>query len=173
MPPEIEARIEAFRSDLANLTPEEMFVRHVRDQQCYAITNEEHAQVRNLIAQKFNTSLENIVVVGSAKLGFTLPPKSRAWRKADFLILAVELDRILQKGTEASPGQIGSALQEFYRLIDDRAATDRPSDIDQVEKYFQTTVQATNDRRNRIARGREFRSFLEHRNALGPRNSSV
>ncbi len=87
------------------------------------------------------------------------PPHSRAWKKTDFLVLLVELDRLLNKeGRKLDAKVIGSAVELFY----DRVGLEmvQPSGDDDLQTYFKTTVQATNDRTSRVNRGRVIRKVI-------------
>jgi hypothetical protein len=89
-----------------------------------------------------------------------LPEKSRAWRKVDFYNLAVEIDRQLFAGRcRPDPTAASDALNAFYNEVD-RARHEPPVD-DNVRTYFEAILQNTNDRAQRIARGRAIRTVLE------------
>jgi hypothetical protein len=106
----------------------------------------------------------------SAALSFIercdFPPKCRAWKNADFLVLIVEVDRFLGVSTDALQAQTaGPALKNFYAEVDKLAAkTDQNPDAPPPKQaaldYYGTTLQATGDRQNRINRGRALRSVL-------------
>lgn len=88
-----------------------------------------------------------------------LPKDSAAFRKADFYTLAVELDRQLFKQTNnLDVAHIRKALLEFYTAVQ----TARGGDVDRedVRLYFETTLQNTNDRSQRIARGKVLEEIL-------------
>jgi hypothetical protein len=89
-----------------------------------------------------------------------LPAKSRAWKKADFLVLFAELDRLREQRTSLHPKPISKKLNEFYSTVDQRSKNERPSSDTNVEEYFKTTLQATNDRHNRIQRAKALRSYV-------------
>src|SRR5207248_2920818 len=56
-----------------------------------------------------------------------LPAKSRAWRKADFLVLFAEVDRLIESGRTLDPGVTSKKLNVFYSKIDERNRSERPS----------------------------------------------
>ncbi len=88
-----------------------------------------------------------------------LDDKSRAWKKTDLLVLLVELDRILNREKiELDPDVVGPALENFYNRVD--AELSEPSGDEDLQAYFRTTVQATNDRSSRINRGKVIRKVL-------------
>lgn len=80
---------------------------------------------------------------------------SRAWKKTDFLVLFVELDRLINKEKillDAS--RVSEALNVFYEKLDG------PKTDEDVITYDRTTIQATNDRANRINRARVIRKVM-------------
>ena len=87
------------------------------------------------------------------------PANSRAWKKADLLVLIVELDRILNKeGETLDPQSVGATVEQFYRRVEEEFAN--TSGDDALQTYFKTTVQATNDRSSRVNRGRILRAVI-------------
>lgn len=73
-------------------------------------------------------------------------PKSRLWRKADLYTLIVELDRALREGVDIVPSTLVDRLESFYASVD---GGERPI----AAVYHKATIQASNDRINRIRRG--------------------
>lgn len=69
------AYIEAFKNDLTTLSASEMFGRYVLTDECQGLEGIDHAALRLSIAKYFSVELNSIVIVGSAKLGFTLVDK--------------------------------------------------------------------------------------------------
>jgi Protein of unknown function DUF262 len=87
------------------------------------------------------------------------PSRSRAWKKTDLLVLFVELDRILNKEKHTlNISNVAAAIETFYERVD-QEMTD-PSGDEDLQTYFKTTVQATNDRISRVNRGRVIRKFI-------------
>ena len=87
------------------------------------------------------------------------PQRSRAWKKTDLLVLFVELDRLINKEHHAlDAGRVGAAIEAFYGRVDLEMA--QPSGDDDLQTYFKTTVQATNDRGSRVNRGRVIRKVV-------------
>lgn len=88
-----------------------------------------------------------------------LDEKSRAWKKTDLLVLIVELDRAMNREQlDLDPEVVGLALQNFYARVE--AELSEPSGDEDLQAYFRTTVQATNDRSSRVARGRVIRKVI-------------
>jgi len=78
--PEINERLERFRSDLRSETPERVFADHVVGQPCYALDDSEEAAIARHICARFGVPAKAVVIVGSAKLGFTLVDKPKPGR---------------------------------------------------------------------------------------------
>ncbi|MFW8592824.1 hypothetical protein [Cribrihabitans neustonicus] len=85
---------------------------------------------------------------------------SRAWKKADFYTLFIELDRAINReGQQLDFDAVGSRLSDFFVEVDAvRNAEATPEGI--VGEYFTATLQSTNDRSARVKRGRAIRSIL-------------
>jgi hypothetical protein len=102
------------------------------------------------------------------------PPRSRAWRNADFLALVVEVDRILEQSPSALEATVvAPRLTDFYAEIDSLASkaekdSSSPPPSRAALDYHLTTLQATGDRQNRISRGKSLRSVLTGENMVIP-----
>ncbi|MDR6294608.1 hypothetical protein E9232_007163 [Inquilinus ginsengisoli] len=70
------AYLARFKSDLASLSPSDMFKRYVLPDRCMGVTDIDERSLRERIGANFGIDRKNIVIVGSAKLGFTLKHKS-------------------------------------------------------------------------------------------------
>jgi hypothetical protein len=76
--------------------------------------------------------------------------KSRVWRKADLFTLIIELDQAINvKGEKLQPGNVVADLTDFYTAVNGGDF----SQLETVGIYYKATVQASNDRLNRIRRG--------------------
>lgn len=76
--------------------------------------------------------------------------KSRVWKKADLFSLIVELDILFREGLFApEPLEVVSRIEQFYLRVDGASPENR--DIPSI--YYKASLQATNDRLNRIRRG--------------------
>jgi len=90
-----------------------------------------------------------------------LDRRSRAWKKADFYTLFVEIDRIVNRQNKTiDPRTTGTILSEFFTQVDSVRDEDA-SPPNEVGEYFRATLQSTNDRGPRAVRGRIMRSILE------------
>ncbi|MDR6294609.1 hypothetical protein E9232_007164 [Inquilinus ginsengisoli] len=89
----------------------------------------------------------------------TFPPRSRAWKKTDLLVLFVEIDRLLNKEKHPLDAKsVGPAIENFYEQVEKEMA--QPSGDEDLQTYFKTTVQATNDRSSRVNRGKVIRKVI-------------
>jgi len=103
--------------------------------------------------------MERFSIVRGFVESLGIEDKSRAWKKTDLLVLLVELDRALNREhIELDPDIVGPALINFYNRVE--AELSEPSGDEDLQAYFRTTVQATNDRSSRAARGKVIRKVL-------------
>ena len=79
------------------------------------------------------------------------PNKSRAWKKNDLFTLIIELDRAHKERVDLQPGATLDRLTAFYREVDEgEMEALNPA----AALYYKAAVQASNDKINRIRRGR-------------------
>jgi len=71
-----------FKSDLSTLPADEVYRRYVLPDTCMGLIDVDQRSLREKIATKFEVDVAKVVIVGSAKLGFTLMPKNRGYRPA-------------------------------------------------------------------------------------------
>lgn len=74
---EITIRIETFKGDLANLSARKMIRKHIIYGDCAAISQTQYFDLRSEVAEKYEVHPNEVLVVGSAKLGFSVAPKKR------------------------------------------------------------------------------------------------
>jgi hypothetical protein len=67
--------LAAFKADLVSLTAEEIFARYVAPDTCRGLTEVDQASLRGQIADHFGIPVSSVMIVGSAKIGFTLRNK--------------------------------------------------------------------------------------------------
>lgn len=88
-----------------------------------------------------------------------LPSKSRAWRKVDFYNLAVEVDRqLFNQKRRPDPSESAAAITKLYSTVD--LGRVEPIEDGSAKSYFDATLQGTNDRGPRIARGKVIQDIL-------------
>ncbi|WP_169980717.1 DUF262 domain-containing protein [Tautonia rosea] len=87
--------------------------------------------------------------------------KSRIWKKADLFTVLVELDKLRQSGIQLpQPLQLLEKLTDFYEQIDETNDVGS-SNIPAI--YYKASLQATNDRVNRLRRGFIIGGLLQGR----------
>src|SRR5579871_5683036 len=67
--------IARFKRDFLDLSSSDVFLRYIVPEQCAGLTDVDEHGLRARIAAKFEVELGNVIIVGSAKLGFTLRSK--------------------------------------------------------------------------------------------------
>jgi hypothetical protein len=67
-----------FKADVYSLPPGEVFGRYILPDACMGAINVDQRSLRELIASNFEIELKSIIIVGSAKLGFTLRRKQKS-----------------------------------------------------------------------------------------------
>jgi hypothetical protein len=68
----IELRIEQFKADLSAHGPERCVQRHVIFGSSQVLTDEQHFSLKETVAVHFQVNPVEVVLVGSAKLGFSI-----------------------------------------------------------------------------------------------------
>ena len=87
-------------------------------------------------------------------------PKSRVWRKADLLTLIIELYyAINEKKASLKVDNLATALKQFYTEVN--SARDNEHADDNVASYHKAALQASNDRVNRIRRGKIIAEIIQ------------
>lgn len=75
--------IRAFRQDLPRRAVVELVQRHITFGDCYALSPNAYFELKNQVSRKFGINPAEVVVVGSAKLGFSIAPEKRYRRFGD------------------------------------------------------------------------------------------
>lgn len=101
---------------------------------------------------------ENITKTFQFIKGMNFPSESRARKKSDFFTLFIEMYRALnEKKLSLTPSVVRSKLDSFYSDVDS-STTDENND---ASKYYQASLQASNDRASRVLRGQIISKLLE------------
>lgn len=74
---DIEKRLRSFRNDLSALSALAMIRKHVIHGDCAVIAGDQYFDLRSEIADKYEIHPNEVLVVGSAKLGFSIAPRKR------------------------------------------------------------------------------------------------
>lgn len=87
---------------------------------------------------------------------------SRAFKKADFFTLFVELHRALIKNALAvDAGTLRGLLDDFYARVD-RVPSGDSGDDREAQEYYSAALQASNDRSSRITRGESIYTLVQN-----------
>ncbi|MEH6564497.1 MAG: DUF262 domain-containing protein [Halopseudomonas sp.] len=86
---------------------------------------------------------------------------SRAFKKADFYTLFVEIHRaIVKSGLSINVSVLRGRLDNFYVRVD-RAAAGELADDKQAQEYYNSALQASNDRSSRITRSKAIYELIQ------------
>jgi hypothetical protein len=69
--------IEEFKTDLANLSSLQLIRKYIYNGECSLLPNDLHFQLKEEICEYFQVDFNQVIVVGSAKLGFSIKPSKR------------------------------------------------------------------------------------------------
>jgi uncharacterized protein with ParB-like and HNH nuclease domain len=112
---------------------------------------------KEIILEDVKTTLAFI-----SKMNFSL--KSRAFKKADFYTLFVEIYNLIIKNKQLlDVSKTRHALDIFYDLVDAAAIGDNQNNPDAV-KYYKAALQGSNDRTSRVSRGELITKIIETAN---------
>lgn len=70
------AYLATFKADLNALSFDEMFAKYVAPDKCHGLPDIDEKSLRQTVADRFCVGVESVIIVGSAKIGFTLTHKS-------------------------------------------------------------------------------------------------
>lgn len=68
---------EDFKRDLSILSPLEIARKHIVFGECAVISSEKYFELRHRISEQFGVHTNQVIVVGSGKLGFSIAPRKR------------------------------------------------------------------------------------------------
>ncbi|MDZ4783261.1 MAG: hypothetical protein SGJ19_23690 [Planctomycetia bacterium] len=94
-----DGRVERFRSDLSALRPSDVIRKYITTGSPVAITEDVYFALRSLVAGQFNLHPSAVVLVGSARTGFSIAPKKRyreARENSDLDVALVSSERFDQ-----------------------------------------------------------------------------
>jgi hypothetical protein len=72
-----EERIQSFRHELPLRDVSDLVQRHITHGECFTLSAASYIDLKSRIASKFGIHTSEVVVVGSAKLGFSIVPSKR------------------------------------------------------------------------------------------------
>ena len=74
MTSEVQARLEQYKEDLRILSPIQIVQKHIICGESCVLPRQKYFDLRSEIAEHFQLDLNEVLVVGSAKLGFSIAP---------------------------------------------------------------------------------------------------
>ena len=75
--PDIQHRITAFKEDLDKLSDNVMVQKHISFGESYILSSDQYFELKQDVSEKFRTHSSQVILVGSAKLGFSIAPEKR------------------------------------------------------------------------------------------------
>ena len=75
--PDIQHRIVAFKEDLEKLSDKVMVQKHISFGESYILSSNQYFELKQDVSEQFRTHSSQIVLVGSAKLGFSIAPDKK------------------------------------------------------------------------------------------------
>lgn len=69
--------IASFRNDLVLMPSSKIVRKYIFDGQCHALNQDQHLDLKTKICDKFKIEFNNVIVVGSGKLGFSIKTAKR------------------------------------------------------------------------------------------------
>jgi hypothetical protein len=113
----------------------------------------DHFPQRDEIAHRLTSVFEYIEECGFSN-------RSRIWKKSDLFAVLVQIDIALCGNTAPSPSDSLKRLETFYEQVDrEGMESSSPS----ISIYAKASLQASNDRRNRIRRGAIIEAVISGR----------
>ena len=73
----VEERLNQFKEDLNILSPVQIVRKHIISGECHVLSQHQYFDLRSVIADQFGLHPNEVLVVGSAKLGFSVVPRKR------------------------------------------------------------------------------------------------
>lgn len=73
----VNSRITEFKADLLSISPENLMRKSILNGECCIIPSDEYVELRTEVAAHFGLMHNEVLVVGSAKLGFSIAPQKR------------------------------------------------------------------------------------------------
>lgn len=73
----VDERIADFKKNLTGRTSADLVQQYLTHGACHVLSESQYFQLKSAVAQKFNVHHSEVIVVGSAKLGFSVVPEKR------------------------------------------------------------------------------------------------
>jgi len=68
---------DKYREDLNKISNIQIYRKYILDSECYALSANQHLQLKEAIMNKYELEYTDVFIVGSAKLGFSIKPSRR------------------------------------------------------------------------------------------------
>jgi hypothetical protein len=159
-------RIQRFKEDLPNLPASAIVQRHITQGECFALDGGRHVNLKTEVGTRFGVHPNEVLVVGSAKLGFSIAPQKRYQpfrdrSDSDLLTVLVELHfTLFKENKDLYSSAVRGQLNQFYNEVDNRQRLEMTVPASVWDEYFRASVQATNDRLNRVRRGEKLQRVI-------------
>jgi len=69
--------VDAFKADLGSHTSLQLIRKYILNADSQILTGDQHFRIKEEICEHFDVEFTNVILVGSAKLGFSIKPKKR------------------------------------------------------------------------------------------------
>ena len=69
--------LEEFKADLGNLSSIQMIRKYILNGDCYVLNDDLHFRLKEQICEHFKVEFNNVILVGSGKLGFSIKAEKR------------------------------------------------------------------------------------------------
>jgi hypothetical protein len=95
----VQARLHRFQTDLRVLEPRHTVGKHILTGDCYILDHDQFYTVRAAVSDKYTISPDQVFIVGSAKLGFSIADSKRyrAFCTASDIDVAVVSDSLFDR----------------------------------------------------------------------------
>ncbi len=121
---EIKVRVERFKSDVARMDNLGVVQRHVIHGGCYKLTDNQYFDLKAAIGRHFEINPIEVLIVGSAKLGFSIAPQKRYQHFRDesdidvAIVSSVLFDRFWREAFEfAMTGRYWPQRADFEKYL--------------------------------------------------------
>lgn len=74
---DVKEKLSKFKEDLGKLSPIQIVRKHIISGDCFILTQDKYFDLRSEVAEHFELHPNEVFVVGSAKLGFSVAPNNR------------------------------------------------------------------------------------------------
>lgn len=137
--------IEDFKKDLSNLTSLQIIRKYILTAESKILNNDQHYQLKEQICEHFNVEFNDVIIVGSSKLGFSIKPSRRyeSFNDESDIDIAVVSTKLFEKvWNEAYLFKKGGSdwpkAESFFEYLS--AGWIRPDKLP-INDYFQFTSQ--------------------------------